>query len=140
MPIHQIADGLYVGPLNETMAMAQSPGSPFKTVINVLMVPAANPVLQAYLQMWQVKVIDHPIESSPMEIPIDRLDSVVRLIDDSKPCAVSCLAAQERSPLVCAYYLSKKKNISLNDAYNEVYSKHPETSIRTHWIKGAIPA
>jgi protein-tyrosine phosphatase len=138
MTTHQIDEGLYIGPFSESLTIILSANPPFTTIINVLENPVINPLMRINLENAGFKIIDHPIVvSNNPEIVVgkDRLDSLVDLIDSNKPCAVCCAAGVERSPLSAAWYLAKKRNISLDEAYRQIGMIHPDTQYRAYWVK-----
>lgn len=57
-----------------------------------------------------------------------------------KKVLVHCVRAQERAPLVAAWYLAwSGTSPSMEQAYAAVIEVHPPTERRDHWIRGATP-
>jgi protein-tyrosine phosphatase len=135
MPTHQIADGLWVGPAYESIATVMIPGAPYKTIINVLEQPVVNFMVEGQLNQFGARVIDFRIRDDDGMVSKTRLDELVHVIDASRPCAVCCAAGVERSPLAVAWYISRRTTLTLEKAYEEVCARHPETQIRTQWLK-----
>ncbi len=48
---------------------------------------------------------------------------------------VNCNEGRERSPLTIVWFLMKKRGLSLDEAYNLVKEKRPETLDRREWLK-----
>ena len=76
----------------------------------------------------RVVLPDHRSERFPT---IDELTEALNALDELKTFGavyVHCIAAIERSPLVCMAWLVKNKNISPDQALDYLMSKHPGTS------------
>lgn len=67
--------------------------------------------------------------SRDMEIKefIQALDELDKLLK-TDPVFIHCVAAMERSPLVCIGWLVKYKNLSLNNALDYMMQAHPGTN------------
>jgi hypothetical protein len=138
MAIREIASGVWIGPFSEGLTTLLSANPPFNTIINVLENPVVNPLMDFNLRNAGFRIIDHPIvvtNNPEIVVGKDRLDQLITLIDQHKPVCVCCAAGQERSPLSAAWYISKKKEISLDDAYRELAIIYPEAQYRAQWVK-----
>jgi hypothetical protein len=138
MSFHEVEPGLWIGPFSEGLSILLSANPPFNTIINVLEHPVVNPLMDFNLRNAGFKIIDHPIVVSnnpQMVVDKDRLNQLVDLIERYKPVAVCSAAGIERSPLCAAWYISKKMNINLDEAYRKLAIVHPETQYRGDWVK-----
>lgn len=134
MPITKVEEGVYVAPYSEALGTVMNPFSPFRTIIDVLEMPAISDMLKMYVEGMGVKIIKEPIMREPGKVPISNLEKVFNLIESNKPCVVVCAMGQERSPLAIVYWISKKKGISITDAYKELYAIRPEIQYRESWL------
>ena len=57
-----------------------------------------------------------------------------RVLKEENDLLVHCMAGQERSPLVIAYFLSRNFGITIDDAYKLVRKKRPQIFNRSDWI------
>lgn len=74
--------------------------------------------------------VDHAIPQQ-----LDLVSSIMDIILESgEDLLVHCGAGQERSPLAVTYYLHKKWNIPLEDAFAKVKEKRPEALNRLYWL------
>jgi protein-tyrosine phosphatase len=67
-----------------------------------------------------------------------QLDAAAEVIDSAlqggKKVLVHCAAGIERSPLTVVWYLHRKKNMSIEDAYNLVIDKRSIVQRRDLWL------
>ena len=56
-------------------------------------------------------------------------------IKPGKPFLIHCWQGRERSPLTVAWFLHKKRNMSLNDAYKFIKSKRDIVEDRQRWVE-----
>lgn len=65
------------------------------------------------------------LEDSPMKLYSMAAGVVDFLHKEGKTILVHCFSGMNRSPLVVAHFLMKRRNITLDEAYSFVMSKHP---------------
>lgn len=58
-----------------------------------------------------------------------------RVLKEKQDLLVHCMAGQERSPLVIAYFLANNFGITLDQAYKKIKKKRPQIFNRSDWIK-----
>ncbi len=86
--------------------------------------------------MWQSLFPEHDMFSHI--ISIDNLDFIVDIIEqkmaEGKKVIVHCGAGVERSPLVCTWFMHKKKGMEFKQAYEFVKNKHHDTRDISDWL------
>ena len=85
---------------------------------------------------FQIPIID--LQSFGYRVKEEQLGQtfkfINRMLSAGDDLLVHCMAGQERSPLVVAYYLAHNYGITLDMAYKKVKKKRPQIFDRSDWI------
>ena len=132
--------------INE-LAISQAPRklSDLKTIeregiISILTLCAVSEVkLPEELEtMFYTKRIVLPDHKYKRNMNIDEINKVLDVLSElltSGPVLVHCVAAVERSPLICMGWLIRNKGLSLQEALDYLMQIHPRTSPLSSQIK-----
>lgn len=85
------------------------------------------------------KPIDEPPHAIWMPFDLGTLDITAAIIDDGLASArrvlVHCGAGTERAPLTIAWFLSRRREMSLDAAYELLRRKRPIVRDRRSWLR-----
>ena len=85
------------------------------------------------------KPIDEPCEAIWMPFDLGTLDITASIIDDElasdRRVLVHCGAGSERAPLTVAWYLSRRRDMSPDAAYELLQRKRPIVCDRRLWLR-----
>lgn len=126
----KIITNLFLGELNDVPLFVRD--IPDGEILCVL----ENRPMQEPSKAFQIPIIDE--RKGTYRVYIRQLDITFRFINrvlkDKNDLLIHCLAGQERSPLVVAYFLSRNFGITLEQAYKMVKKKRPQIFNRSDWI------
>ena len=89
-------------------------------------------------QMFYAKRVVLPDHKYNREINVDEINKALDVLSElltKGPVLVHCLAAVERSPLICMAWLVRNKNLSMQEALDYLMQIHPGTSPLSSQIK-----
>jgi len=139
MTVSLITDHIYIGDVED----AKGWEGPLICVLETLPDIEPNhaiwiPILKNRLEKVKHKDSDytyHEYVDHAIPQQLDLVSSIMDIILESgEDLLVHCGAGQERSPLAVTYYLHKKWNIPLEDAFAKVKEKRPEALNRLYWL------
>lgn len=126
----KIITNLFLGELNDVPLFVRD--IPDGEILCVL----ENRPMQEPSKAFQIPIIDD--YDKTFRVRMEQLDHTFRFINrvlkDKNDLLVHCMAGQERSPLVVAYFLSRNYGITLDQAYKKVKKKRPQIFDRSDWI------
>jgi protein-tyrosine phosphatase len=118
----EILPGLYLGDANDAL---KAEGMVIICVLEVK--PPTEPQGAIFFPFLENGIAN-------MNILRDFASTVDRLLTDGKKVLVHCGGGIERSPLAVAFYISWKRGIPIEEAYQIVEQKHPQTQRRLQWL------
>lgn len=132
----QIVAGLYLGGLD---AAEEAKRKYDMKIISVMWEGEAN--CNLFSEIF-VPTTQHIEGTHPIAIPAN-MDLIADIIEDfifvhKRHVLVHCAYGVERSPLTVAWYLMKRWNMSLIEAYIKIFSMRPQASFRGQWIPESI--
>src|SRR5579863_8819991 len=85
------------------------------------------------------KPVDEPPNAVWMPFDIGTLDVIASIIDqglaDDRRVLVHCGAGSERAPLTIAWFLNRRRQMSLDAAYELLKRKRPMVRDRRSWLR-----
>jgi protein-tyrosine phosphatase len=70
-----------------------------------------------------------------LELTADTIDDA---LNDARPVLVHCGAGSERAPLAVAWYLNRRRGMTLDDAYALMRERRPIVRDRRVWLRGYL--
>ena len=81
---------------------------------------------------------DHTYKRNLKILEIQKAINIIEDFDDSRPTLIHCVAAVERSPLICMSWLIVKHKLSPHQALDYMMQAHPGTNPLPNQLKLSI--
>ena len=107
------------------------------SILSLCSISEAKPP-QELEQMFYAKRVVLPDHKYKREINVAEINKALDVLSElltNGPVLVHCLAAVERSPLICMAWLIRNKNLSMQEALDYLMQIHPGTSPLSSQIK-----
>lgn len=126
----KIIENLYLGEMTDVKLFVRN--IPEGEILCVLPNRPLNEPSKAF--QIPIEVEQDNIVRVPEEQLLHTFRFINRVLKEKNDLLVHCMAGQERSPLVVAFYLSNNFGLTLNDAYKKIKKIRPQTYDRSDWI------
>jgi len=126
----KIIENLYLGEMTDVKIFVRN--IPEGEILCVLPTRPLNEPIRAF--QIPIEVEDDNIVRVPEEQLLHTFRFINRVLKEKNDLLVHCMAGQERSPLVIAFYLANNFGLTLNDAYKKIKKIRPQIYDRSDWI------
>lgn len=130
----EIVPGLYVGSLEDAVYWAKSRPLVQLIYVHEDLAPGVGPLPESTLHLPFLT----PADSANLSADVERLEAIAEKVDGILNCGrgvlIHCGTGVERAPLAAAWFLYRRRGMSLDDAYELIRSARPFIADRRDWL------
>ena len=126
----RIIENLYLGEMSDVKLFIRN--KPEGEILCVLPTRPITEPLRAF--HIPIEVEQKCFVKVPEEQLLHTFRFINRVLKEKNDLLIHCMAGQERSPLVVAFYLSNNFGTTLNEAYKIIKKIRPQIYDRSDWI------